>query len=191
MRTKELNLVLDPLSHLSSSQNVILYECRHKIFYFILFLFFRDRVSPCSPGCPGTHFVDQAGLELRNPSASASQVLGLKVCATTARQNFVFEGDKVSNKTEVPRTSESPMGHLLSPPEHRPGSLRKYPGRVNHGFYQFWKLQSLSLFLLLSWDENLMWDKPFAICSSWLRTFWGAWGTWESTLKGLPETSSR
>ena len=27
--------------------------------------------------------VDQAGLELRNPSASASQVLGLKVCATT------------------------------------------------------------------------------------------------------------
>jgi hypothetical protein len=36
-----------------------------------------------SPGCPGTHFVDQAGLELRNPPASASQVLGLKACATT------------------------------------------------------------------------------------------------------------
>jgi hypothetical protein len=32
----------------------------------------RDRVSLCSPGCPGTHFVDQAGLELRNPPASAS-----------------------------------------------------------------------------------------------------------------------
>jgi hypothetical protein len=29
-------------------------------------------------------FVDQAGLELRNPPASASQVLGLKACATTA-----------------------------------------------------------------------------------------------------------
>jgi hypothetical protein len=27
--------------------------------------------------------VDQAGLELRNPSASASQVLVLKACATT------------------------------------------------------------------------------------------------------------
>ncbi len=25
------------------------------------------RVSLCSPGCPGTHFVDQAGLELRLP----------------------------------------------------------------------------------------------------------------------------
>jgi hypothetical protein len=36
-----------------------------------------------SPGCPGTHFVDQAGLELRNPPASASRVLGLKACATT------------------------------------------------------------------------------------------------------------
>jgi hypothetical protein len=44
---------------------------------------FRDRVSLYSSDCPGTHFVDQAGLELRNPPASASQVLGLKVCATT------------------------------------------------------------------------------------------------------------
>jgi hypothetical protein len=33
----------------------------------------RDRVSLYSPGCPGAHFVDQAGLELRNPPASASQ----------------------------------------------------------------------------------------------------------------------
>jgi hypothetical protein len=54
------------------------------LFYFI-FLVFRDRVSLYSPGYPGTHFVDQVGLELRNPPASASQVLGLKVCATTAR----------------------------------------------------------------------------------------------------------
>ncbi|GAB1285643.1 DDB1- and CUL4-associated factor 6 [Apodemus speciosus] len=37
-----------------------------------------DRVSLCSPGCPGTYSVDQAGLKLRNPPASASQVLGLK-----------------------------------------------------------------------------------------------------------------
>jgi hypothetical protein len=44
---------------------------------------FRDRVSLYSPGCPGTHFVDQASLKLRNPPASASRVLGLKACATT------------------------------------------------------------------------------------------------------------
>jgi hypothetical protein len=49
-----------------------------------IYLFFLDRVSLCSPGCPGTHSVDQVGLELRNLPASASQVLGLKTCATTA-----------------------------------------------------------------------------------------------------------
>jgi hypothetical protein len=61
-------------------------------FLFLVFFFFvfRDRVSLCSPDCPGTHFVDQAGLELRNPPASASQVLGLKACATTPGSNCVF-----------------------------------------------------------------------------------------------------
>jgi hypothetical protein len=54
-------------------------------FCFVFFCFdFQDRVSLYSPACPGTHFVDQAGLELRNPPASASQVLGLKACVTTA-----------------------------------------------------------------------------------------------------------
>jgi hypothetical protein len=52
------------------------------------FLFFWDRVSLCSSGCPGTHFVDQAGLELRNPPASAFRVLGLKACATTPGPNL-------------------------------------------------------------------------------------------------------
>jgi hypothetical protein len=52
-------------------------------FWFVCFFVFLDRVSLCSLGCPGTHSVDQAGLELRNPPASASQVLGLKACATT------------------------------------------------------------------------------------------------------------
>jgi hypothetical protein len=52
---------------------------------FVLFCFcFLDRVSLYSYGCPGTHFVDQADLELRNLPVSASQVLGLKVCATTS-----------------------------------------------------------------------------------------------------------
>jgi hypothetical protein len=54
-------------------------------FLLLLFLFFQDRVSLCSPGCPGTHFVHQAGLEFKNPPASASQVLGLKACTTTAQ----------------------------------------------------------------------------------------------------------
>jgi hypothetical protein len=29
-----------------------------------LFIYFKERVSVCSPGCPGIHYVDQDGLEL-------------------------------------------------------------------------------------------------------------------------------
>ena len=55
-------------------------------FFVCLFvLFFRDRVSLCSLGCPGTHFVDQAGLKMRNPPASAYQVLRLKTRAINKR----------------------------------------------------------------------------------------------------------
>jgi hypothetical protein len=49
-------------------------------YLFIYFLVFRDRVSLYSPDCPGAHFVDQAGLELRNPPASA----------TTSGEFFLF-----------------------------------------------------------------------------------------------------
>ncbi|CAH7427183.1 Borcs5 [Phodopus roborovskii] len=38
-----------------------------------------DRVSLCSPGCPGTYSVDKADLKLRDLPAFASQVLRLKV----------------------------------------------------------------------------------------------------------------
>jgi hypothetical protein len=58
---------------------------REFIYLFIYFL--RQGFS----GCPGTHFVDQAGLELRNLPASASRVLGLKACTTTARREFQKE----------------------------------------------------------------------------------------------------
>jgi hypothetical protein len=67
------------------SLNKFLYEFKN--FLFVWFGFW-DRVSLCSPGCIRTHSVDQAGLELRNPPASASRVLGLKVCATTADYKF-------------------------------------------------------------------------------------------------------
>jgi hypothetical protein len=60
------------------------------LFIYLFIYFFRDRVSLNSPGCPGTHFVDQAGLELKNLPASASRVLGLKVCATVPGDHFIF-----------------------------------------------------------------------------------------------------
>jgi hypothetical protein len=48
------------------------------LFCFVLFF---EAGFLCSPGYPGTHSVDHAGLQLRNLPASASQVLELK--ATT------------------------------------------------------------------------------------------------------------
>ena len=50
---------------------------------FFLSFFFKDRVSRCSPGCPGICSIDQTDLELGDLLTSASQVLGLKACTTT------------------------------------------------------------------------------------------------------------
>ena len=61
-----------------------MYVCMYVCMYLFI-LFFQDRVSLYSPGYRGNHSVDQTRLELRNTPASASQVLELKVCATTAR----------------------------------------------------------------------------------------------------------
>lgn len=41
-----------------------------------------DGISVCSSDCPKTQYVDQASLKLRDPFVFASQVLGLKVCAS-------------------------------------------------------------------------------------------------------------
>ena len=60
------------------------------LFCFFLF-YFQDKGSFCSPCCHGTHSVDQAGLKLRNPPASASQMLGLMACATTPGYKFLFK----------------------------------------------------------------------------------------------------
>jgi hypothetical protein len=55
---------------------------------FLLFWFVfcsLDSISLWSPGCPGILTVDQADLELGDPPALASQVLGLKASFTTNR----------------------------------------------------------------------------------------------------------
>jgi hypothetical protein len=57
----------------------IFYNC-----FLFACCFLRQGFSLCSLGCPGTPSVDQTGLKLRDPPASAFQVLGFKPCATTA-----------------------------------------------------------------------------------------------------------
>jgi hypothetical protein len=103
---------IQPVTHITSS--LIADFSSNSFFSFILILpflenncvhtvqlrifvvvFFRDRVSLCSPGCPGAHSVDQAGLELRNlpASASSSQVLGLSVCHHAQLLRIFLTGD--------------------------------------------------------------------------------------------------
>ena len=45
--------------------------------------YFSEMRSPCIPSWPRTHFVDLAGLTLRDPPAPALLGLGSKVCDTT------------------------------------------------------------------------------------------------------------
>jgi hypothetical protein len=52
-----------------------LFVCLSVCLFIYLFIYL-DRVFLYSPGCPGIHYVDQAGLELRYIPASASWVLG-------------------------------------------------------------------------------------------------------------------
>ena len=67
-----------------------IYMCFQILKSCFCFCFFWDRISLCSLGCSGTHSVDQAGLEFSNLPASASQVLGLKVCTATAQHELRF-----------------------------------------------------------------------------------------------------
>ena len=77
--------VQDLLAFIASGEmsGVIIIGLPLYVFVCLFVCLFGDRVSLYRPGCPGTHFVDQAGLKLRNEPASASQGLGLKACATT------------------------------------------------------------------------------------------------------------
>jgi hypothetical protein len=81
-------------------------------FYFILFYFiflvFQDRVSLCSPGCPGTHSVALAVLELRNLPASAFLVLGLKACTTTAQWVCISKSGKLAYRYVLAQLSVIP-----------------------------------------------------------------------------------
>lgn len=52
------------------------------------FCLFGERVFLCSPGHSDTNFVEQAGLQPKVLPASASQILGLKVCASTLQACF-------------------------------------------------------------------------------------------------------
>jgi hypothetical protein len=101
--------------------------------YWVLFLFFSRQGFSGSPVCPETHFVDQAGLELRNPPAPASKVLGLKACATTAGYILFFV---------LPRAFSEPPPRKHPGASHAPLTLSHFPSSLT---YHFLPLSSLTL----------------------------------------------
>jgi hypothetical protein len=72
--------------------------------------------------CPGTHSVDQVGLKLRDLPATASQVLGLKACATWLIFAFSVRSQGNDNmwvqyllEKELQRGPETPSGFPKAP----------------------------------------------------------------------------
>jgi hypothetical protein len=51
-------------------------SCIWPMWIDLTFFFFKVRQLLCSPGFPVTHFLDQAGFEIRDMPASVLQVLG-------------------------------------------------------------------------------------------------------------------
>ncbi|GAB1291046.1 Abasic site processing protein HMCES [Apodemus speciosus] len=90
----------------------------------------KDRVSLWSPGCPGTHSVDQAGLELRNPPASASLVLGLKEPKASGSSQRMMQWLAKSPKKEVP---DSPKKDASGLPQWSSQFLQKSPLPTKRG----------------------------------------------------------
>jgi hypothetical protein len=78
-----LSLPLSPLSSLSLSLSLSLSSI----------LFFTKTGFLCSPGSPETHSIERPGpLTQRDLPASASQVLGLKECATIPNNRLSLRG---------------------------------------------------------------------------------------------------
>lgn len=66
----------------SRGQLLLLCTLASKCYGLSWCLFFETGTLFCSSDCPGIHFVDQAGLELRDASGSLTSLLGLKAFTT-------------------------------------------------------------------------------------------------------------
>jgi hypothetical protein len=117
-----------------AAEDLLRPDCLSELFFcfflFFFFVFFQDRISLYSPGCPGTHFVDQAGLELRNwpltydPRQSASWTGALGEMAPTglAWRAPPHGSDLVQPMVEEEEleTFRSSWDRVLPPPPHPP-----------------------------------------------------------------------
>jgi hypothetical protein len=113
------------------------------LFCFVLFFVFWDRVSLCSPGCPGTHFVDQAGLELRTQKSAC-------LCLASAGIKGVHHHTGHLATFVAGSTERPPAGGLGC------SSVVKDPLQVLHGD-SWWKRQSMVLncFLTVRYGKQM------------------------------------
>lgn len=74
--------ILDCSNYFAAIKDTAMSNLAESTFLFKIF-FFPDGVSLCSFGCPGAHYVHQAGFEhTKDLPSSAFQVLRLKACHT-------------------------------------------------------------------------------------------------------------
>jgi hypothetical protein len=65
------------------------FVCLIVLFCFLFFWFFRDRVSLCSPGCPGTHSVDQAAENIFNVHIYPRVAIGQSVPSALLQNGYL------------------------------------------------------------------------------------------------------
>jgi hypothetical protein len=74
---------------------------KENFFFFVLFCFcffvfvFRDKVSLCHPGCPGTHNQFFCGIAYMGKRSSATQEIRRK-----AKPNFIKRNDRYDKRNE-------------------------------------------------------------------------------------------
>jgi len=79
--------------------------------------------SLCGLEWAGTHSVDQADLQLRDPTVSASWVLGLKECVTMPRYVFSWNRKSISVPFLPPVPPRCPSSPPTAPPRSKLLSL--------------------------------------------------------------------
>ena len=113
----------------------------------VISFFFLNRVSLYSHGCPGTHSVDQAGLKLEGPPASASQVLGSKMWATMPN----WQCFKEVKPTALPMLSKRSTVKLCMP------SLELFAVEKE-------QTQNSLLWFLFVWGKVLLYTEADTVC---------------------------
>ena len=113
MRTLDLSGPLSPLTN----------KTRH----ISLFIFFSDRVT-CSPSCPGTHYIVQAGLELRDlsPECWDDRPVPLHSATRVSLTSGIFQSQAGETHIFNPSPRDTEAGGSLS---LRLRSTKRLPGQ--------------------------------------------------------------